>query len=176
MRHRLSEHDLLGAVGSDLSRLTQLGREAAEEQLASATASLLNLDLGDLLIYAWRIHHRLIEAANRTVQAPGREELVQLGSERITATRHPTIELLVDGVKVHTFRFELSVIFDMEVAVLIVRGGQLTGLKAGGCTVACTLTLQLPGGDLELLSQQQTINPHVIVNASQGIPLLPASR
>jgi len=174
IRQLLSENDVVSRCGSDLTRLTQQGRKAAEEQLASATAGLLDLDVGDLLIYGWRTHERLIEAAGQTQQIPGRQEVVQLGTHRITSAHNPTIELLIDGVKVHTFRFQLTVIFDIDVVALIVREGLLTGLKAGDGTVTGTLTLEMPGGDIDLVNQQRKINLHLIVNVGHGIPLLPA--
>jgi hypothetical protein len=174
IRELLSEHDVVSGCGGDLTRLTQQGREAAEEQLASVTAGLLDLDLGDLLIYGWRTRGQLVKAAQQTRQAPGRREVVQLGTHRITSAHNPTIELLIDGVKVHTFRFQLTVIFDIEVAALIIRDGLLTALKAGDSTVTCTLTLEMPGGDVELGSQRRKISLHLIINIGHGIPLLPA--
>lgn len=170
----LSEHDVVSKCGGDLARLTQQGREAAEEQLASITAELLDLDLGDLLIYEWRMGERLAQAARQTRLTPRRRELVQLGSHRITLAGNPTVELLVDGVRVHTFRFQLTVIFDIEVADLIVQNGLLTALKAGDGAVNGTLTLEMPGGDVELVKQQQMIDLHLIINIGHGIPLLPA--
>jgi len=173
IRQLLSEKDVVGRCGGDLTRLTQQGREAAEEQLASVTADLLNLDLGDLLIYGWRTRDRLVKAARQTRQTPGRHEVVQLGTHRITWSYNPTVELLVDGVKVHTFRFQLTVIFDIDVAALIVQDGLVTAMKAGDGTVACTLVLEMPGGDLELVNQQRKINLRLIINIGHGIPLLP---
>jgi hypothetical protein len=172
IRQLLSEKDVVSRCGGDLSRLTQQGREAAEEQLASVTAGLLDMDLGDLLIYGWRTRERLVTAARQTRQAPGRDEVVQLGAHRITSAYNPTIELLIDGVKVHTFRFRLTVIFDIEVAALIVRNGLLMALKAGDGAVTGTLTLDLPGEDAELVKQQRRINLHLIINPGHGIPLL----
>jgi hypothetical protein len=130
------------------------------------------MDLGDLLIYGWRTRERLVTAARQTRQAPGRDEVVQLGAHRITSAYNPTIELLIDGVKVHTFRFQLTVIFDIEVAALIVRDGLLMALKAGDGAVTGTLTLELPGEDVELVKQQRKINLHLIINTGHGIPLL----
>jgi len=174
IRQLLSEHQVVSRCGGNLTKLTQQGREAADEQLASVTAGLLDLDLGDLLIYGWRTRERLVRAARQTRQVPGRREVVQLGSHRITSAYNPTVELLIDGVKVHTFRFQLTVIFDIEVAALIIRDGMLTALKAGDGAVTCTLTLEMPGGDVELVNQQRKINLHLIINIGRGIPLLPA--
>ena len=174
IRQLLSEHDVVSRCGGDLTRLTQQGREAADEQLASVTAGLLDLDLGDLLIYGWRTRERLVKAARQTRHIPGRHEVVQLGTHRITSAHNPTIELLIDGVKVHTFRFQLTVTFDIEVAALIIRDGLVTALKAGDGAVTCTLTLEMPGGDVELVNQQRKINLHLIINIGHGIPMLPA--
>jgi hypothetical protein len=174
IRQLLSENDVVGSCGKDLMRLTEQGRQAAEEQLASVTAGLLDLDLGDLLIYGWRTRERLLKAARETRQRPGREDVVQLGTHRITSARNPTVELLVDGVKVHTFRFQLTVIFDIDVATLVIRDGLLTSLKAGDFTVTCTLALEMPGGDIELANQERKIDPRLIIKIGHGIPLLPA--
>jgi hypothetical protein len=174
IRQLLSENDVVGRCGKDLTRLTQQGREAAEEQLASVTAGLLDLDLGDLLICGWRTRERLVKAARETRQMPGRQDVVQLGTHRIASTHNPTVELLIDDVRVHTFRFQLTVIFDIDVAALIVRDGLLTALKAGDGAATGTFTLEMPGGDIDLAKQQRKINLHLIVNIGHGIPLLPA--
>jgi hypothetical protein len=174
VRQLLSGNDVVGSCGRDLTRLTQQGREAAEEQLASVTAGLLELDLGDLLIYGWRTGERLVKAARETRQAPGRQEVVQLGTHRITSAHNPTVELLVDGVKVHTFRFQLTVIFDIDVAALVIRDGMLTALRAGDGVVTGRLVLEMPRGDIELVNQQRKVNLHLIINIGHGIPLLPA--
>jgi len=174
IQHVLSENDVVGRCGRDLTRLTRQGRQAAEEQLASVTAGLLDLDLGDVLIYAWRTGERLVKAARETRQTPGREDVVQLGTHRITSAYNPAVELLVDGVKVHTFRFQLTVIFDIDVAALLIRDGRLAALKAGDGAVTCTLALEMPGGDIELINQQREIDLHLIINIGHGIPLLPA--
>jgi hypothetical protein len=174
IRQLLADHEVVAGAGGDLARLTEQGRGAAEEQLASVAAGLLDLDLGDLLIYGWRTRERVLEAARQTRQAPGRREVVQLGTQRVTSEHHPTVELLVDGVKVHTFRFQLTVTFDVEVAALVVQNGLLTGLKAGDSVVSGTLTLQMPGGDANLIKQRRKLSLPLIVRLGQGIPLVPA--
>jgi hypothetical protein len=174
IRQLLSEHDVVAGAGGDLARLTEQGREAAEEQLASVAAGLLDLDVGDLLIYGWRTSERVLEAARQTRQEPGRREVVQLGTQRVTSEHHPTVELLVDGVKVHTFRFQLTVTFDIEVAALVIQNGRLTALKAGDSVVSGTLTLEMPGGDADLVKQRRKLSLHLLVRLGAGIPLVPA--
>jgi hypothetical protein len=174
IRHLLAEHDVVAGAGGDLTRLTDQGREAVEAQLAAVAAGLLDLDLGDLLIYGWRTSERVLEAARQTRQEPGRREVVQLGTQRVTSEHHPTVELLVDGVRVHTFRFQLTVTFDIEVAALVIQNGRLAALKAGDCVIIVTLTLEMPGGDADLIHQRRKLSLPPLVRLGPGIPLVPA--
>jgi hypothetical protein len=116
----------------------------------------------------------VLEAARQTRREPGRREVVQLGTQRVTSEHHPTVELLVDGVKVHTFRFQLTVTFDIEVAALVIQDGRLTALKAGDSVVSGTLTLEMPGGDANLVKQRRQLSLHLLVRLGPGIPLVPA--
>lgn len=172
LRHALSEHGVISQCGGELTRLVPEARQAADDALASVTAGLLDLDLGDVLIYGWRTHDRLVNAAKQTMRAPGRQEVVQLGSHHVIWTKQPTVDLLLDGVRVHTFHFQLTIVFEVDVASAIVEKGKLTALKAGDSSVAGTLTLRMPGGDIQLLQQKRNINLHVIVHLGSGIPLL----
>ena len=174
LRHALSDHDVLSQCGGELARLVPEARQAANDTLASVTAGLLDIDLGDVLIYGWRTHDRLVKAARQTIRVPGRQEVVQLGSHQVTWTKNPTIDLLVDGVRVHTFRFQLTIVFEVDVASAVVQEGKLTALKAGDGSVTGTLTLEMPRGDIQLLEQKRRINLHLIVHLRSGIPLLPA--
>jgi hypothetical protein len=172
LRQALSDHSVISQCGGELARLTQDARQAANDSLASVTAGLLDLDLGDVLIYGWRTHERLVKAAKETVRSPRREDVVQLGSHQVTWTKHPRIDLLVDGVRVHTFRFGLTITFEVDVAAAVIREGQLVALKAGDGSVAGALTLEMPGGDIQLLRQERKINLHLIVRLGSGIPLI----
>jgi hypothetical protein len=171
LRRALSGHNVLDAVGGKLSRLTGDGREAANDALASAAAGLLDLDLGDVLIYAWRTQERLADAARETLRAPGRMEIVQLASHQVTSTHNPAVDLMVDGVRVHTFRFQLDLVLTIDVAAVIVQNGRLVAVKAGDGSVSGTLTLKMPGGDATLLHQERQIDLHLIIRVGNGIPL-----
>jgi len=87
LRHALSEHDILSQCGGELAGLVPKARQAADDTLASVTAGLLDIDLGDVLIYGWRTHDRLVKAARQTMRVPGRQEVVQLGSHQFTWTK-----------------------------------------------------------------------------------------
>jgi hypothetical protein len=174
LRRALSEHGVVSQCGGELARLMPEARQAADDALASVTAEPLDFDLGDVLIYGWRTHDRLVDAAKQTMRVPGRQEVVQLGSHRVTWTKQPTVDLLVDGARVHTFRFQLTIVFEVDVAAAVVREGKLAGLKIGDGSVSGALTLEMPGGDIQLLRQERKINLHLIVHLGSGVPLLRA--
>src|ERR1700753_2905410 len=71
IRPLLPEHAVGAGPGADLTRLTDQGREAVEEQLAAVAAGLLDLDLGDLLIYGWGGGGSRPEAPRAAPPGPG---------------------------------------------------------------------------------------------------------
>jgi len=75
---------------------------------------------------------------------------------------------------VHTFRFQLTIVFEVDVAAATVQEGKLAALKAGDGSVTGALTLEMPRGDVQLLERKRRINLHLIVHLRSGIPLLPA--
>lgn len=172
LRRALSEHNVLDAVGGKLSRLTADGREAANDALASAAEGLLDLDVGNVLIYAWRTQKRLADAARETLRAPGRKDVVQLASHQITSTHYPAVDLMVDDVRVHTFHFQLDLTLTIDVAAVTVQNGRLVAVKAGDGSASGTLTLKMPGGDKELLHRERKIDLHLTIRVGNGIPLL----
>src|SRR5215472_648996 len=119
LQNAISSHGVLSQIGGELTRLTPEARRAADLTLASATAGLLEVDLGDVLIYCWRTHDRLVNAAKATIGVPGRREFVQLGSQQVTWTQNPTIDILIDGARVHTFRFVLTIAFEIQATAVV---------------------------------------------------------
>jgi hypothetical protein len=171
LRRALSAHNVLDAAGGNLSRLTADGREAANDALASAAEGLLDLDIGDVLIYAWRTQKRLADAARETQRAPGRREVVQLASHQVTSTYYPAVDLMVDDVRVHTFHFQLDLVLTIDVAAVTVQNGRLVSVKAGDGSAAGTLTLKMPGGDAVLLHRERKFDLHLTIRVGNGIPL-----
>ena len=167
-----SWHDLEASLGEQPGELSGIARETVSGELATTTADITDIDLGDMLIYGWSTHRRLVDAAKLTLQAPGRKEVVRLGSHRITSAHHPAIDLVVDGVRVHTFRFELTVTFDIDVAVAVIQQGKLVAMRSGDLSVTGTLEAQMPAGNAELAHGQRQISSHLVIRLGQGVPLV----
>jgi hypothetical protein len=142
--------------------------QAVHREVATVADGLLNLDLGDILLSGWRKYTDLTKAAERTLASPGSEEVVVLATHRVVSTHRPSVDLIVDGAKVHTFIFELKVEFDLKGVVAVVRQGDLVALRCGECMVTATLTLE--GTSLEL-SRKGRIDLALVVRLHPPIPL-----
>ncbi len=125
-----------------LRGLSASALQAVNREIATVADGLLNLDLGDVLMSAWGKYTDLTKAAERTLASPGSEEVVVLATHRVVSTHRPSVDLIVDGAKVHTFVFELKVVFDLNGVAAVLREGDLVALRAGECVVTATLTLE----------------------------------
>ena len=87
----------------------------------------------------WRRYSALTSAAERTLAAPGSEEVVLLATHRVTWTYEPHIDLLVDGRKVTSLELQMTVVFDLHGVAAVVQLGDLVALRGGGCLITATL-------------------------------------
>lgn len=163
--------DERGSARSAIRGRRQLSGSALEvviREIATVVDGLLGHDLGSMLVAGWRKYGALTEAAKRTHDTPGSEEIVVLATHQVTSTYRPHVDLFVDNVKVKTFVLELSLVFDLNGLVAAVRSGDLVTLRGGECTVTATLSL-----DGEQLAQRQGhIDPAMVVQLHPPLSLL----
>ncbi len=151
-----------------LRNLSVSALQAVHGEVATVADGLLELDLGDVLLSGWRKYTDLTKAAERTLASAGSEEVVALATHRVVSTHRPSVDLIVDGAKVHTFVFELKVEFDLKGVVAVVRRGDLVALRCGECVVTATLTLE--GTSLKR-SRKGRIDLALAVRLDPPIPL-----
>ncbi len=172
LRESPSWDDVEAGLGEVPDELAGLVRQTVSGELATVTEGILDIDVGDVLIYGWRTHRRLVEAARQTLRAPGRKEVVRLASHQITSAHQPAIDLVVDGVRVHTFHFELTIGIDIDVAVAVIQHGKLVAMTTGDLSVTGTLAADMPAGNIELARQNRQISPHLLIRLGPGVPLV----
>lgn len=164
----LSEHGVFQSSIRSLGGLSASAWQAVHQEIATVVDGLLNLDLGDLLIAGWCKYTDLTKAAKRTLANPGTEEIVALATHRIVSTHHPSVDLIVNEAKAHTFEFELTVVFDLTGVTAVVRRGDFTALRGGKCVVTVTLKLEKTPWEL---SRKASIDLHLVVPLRRPIPL-----
>jgi len=164
----LGESGVAGSAIQGLRGLSTSALQAVHREVATVTNGLLNLDFGNLLVSGWRKYTDLTKAAKRTLVSPDSEEIVVLATHRVVSTHQPSVDLIVDGIKVHTLVFELKVEFDLNGVVAVVRRGDLVALRCGECVVTATLTLE--GTSLKR-SRKSRIDLPLAVRLNPAIPL-----
>ena len=157
--------DLRGALDS----LPPLTRAAAVDQVTTAAAGLLDINLADLVAAGWQKHADLTAAARRTLAAPGSTDLVDLASHRVSTAQEPYVTVLVDGHRVATIRFGLSLAFEISALLAEIKTGKLVALHSGRCVVTGTLAIQ----DINVVTRQARIDLPGVIALRGGIRLLP---
>lgn len=166
----LEEQGAAKSLKDCVGGLSAAGYRAIHEQLAALANGLLNIEVGTLLVAAWCKWRRLIDAARATAADPERTELVTMQEHRILSQRRPDVDVLVDGVKVATFTFVLTLQSTVEAFVGVVRQGKLVAVDCGKTLI--TGTLGVEGCPRPLKQCQATIDLPLVVNLGHGVPLL----
>jgi hypothetical protein len=152
-----------------LGGLSPAGFEGAVQAFSTAVADLLQLDLVGLLVGGWRTHQDLRAAADRTVGSPA-VEVIEIGRHSVTSEQQPYVDLLLNGVRVGTVHFGLSVTLDLAAAVATVRAGALVDVRPSRCTVTLRLTCE---GEAVAARTAQLALPGVL-SFGAGHPLVAA--
>jgi len=164
----LHDHDTVGTLVEGVRGVPDAAGRAIEHEVAGAIDGFLNLDLIDLAAGGWRHSTRLHEAARVTRDAPGRTEIVPMLTHRITSSHHPCVDVLVDGHRIGCLNVGLTVVFDIEGLLAMVREAQLVGAECGRCTAVGTLSVE----DFVAAERQCRLDVPGMIQLRSGIPLL----
>jgi hypothetical protein len=167
----IAEKGLAGSALSGGRHLTASTVGIVDREVGAVAAGLLSMDLGDVLVSGWRKYQALLDAARRTLHSPDKTEVLALATHRVTCSYSPTVDLLVDEIRVNTFEFEMTVTFDLTALSAVVADGNLVALSGGECLVTGALSIQ--GADL--VQRQRRFDPRFIVPLHHPIRLLQPS-
>ena len=121
LERAISENGATSALLSGVRRLSAAAFESVDRQVAAVVGDLLELDFGDVLIACWRTRRSLLQAAERTLAAPGSRELVDLAKHQAQVTYEPHVDLLVNGTRLHTFEFTLVVALETTPLAVVLK-------------------------------------------------------
>lgn len=162
------EHGVAGASLRGVRRLSGSALETVDQEIGAVADGMLDLDLGDLLVAGWKKYASLTDAARRTHAAPGSEEVVVLATHQLTCSLQPHVDLLLDGVRLNSFEFDLTLVFEVIGLVAVVRSGDLVALRGGECRVTGTLDLE----GAKLAERRGRFSTGLLVPLRQPIPLV----
>ncbi|MDN5767082.1 MAG: hypothetical protein L0H96_10550 [Humibacillus sp.] len=159
-------------LGDALATVSAATGSAVVEEFTKVVAGLFAIDLTDALMMGWRSHQTLMAAARRTAQAADTEELVDLVTHEISWAQEPYVELFVDGLKVATVHFQLSLNLEVKALVASINGGRLTAVHSGSCTLTAALTAQtLAAKALTLAERSAHVDLPLVLHLGRGLPL-----
>ena len=111
------------------------------EALIRSLASLLDIPLWDVIDKAWtegKLFDKYCDPENYD-----RNELITIGlkDHEISSAHKPSIDVLLNGKKMDSIKFQIDLTLTLTGAVLQVRGGDIEEIRAGqiqgSATVAC---------------------------------------
>lgn len=165
----LNERGITGSAIEGVRHLSASAQQAVEHEVATVAKGVLDVDLESVLVSGWSKYTELARAAKRTLADPGSEEVVVLAAHKVSSTHHPSVDLLVDSVKVYSFVFDLTVEFDLTGVVVVVRRGKLVALRGGKCVITAALTCK----GIPLVPQQKrSVDLAIVVPLRRAIPLV----
>ena len=129
-------------VGVALGAASRGGCDAAALQMAAVVGGLLDLDLDDLLLQGWKTHTALVDAARRTVAAPGSREVVELAAHRVTSQREFHVDVMLERVHVARVHRKLTAEFVVAPLVGVVVDGRLLEVRGGESALTVTLSAE----------------------------------
>ncbi|MBT8082019.1 MAG: hypothetical protein KJO56_06325 [Gammaproteobacteria bacterium] len=115
----------------------RLDYDALGDSLKKALMTALDIALDDILGQAWSGWHDMRVYADPKQTPPDDVNIVPIASHRIESEYEPEVDVLVEGVKVHTFPFYVAATLDVQGGDLVVQRGaiqeiRLATLKLGG--------------------------------------------
>lgn len=160
---------LLQSAGTIAEIVGHLHDPSLHLETARRGAQLLDLDVADVLVAAWRTGGELKAEARSTEADPGTTKHVKLVTQRVAWTWSPSIHLVVDGWSLGAIKLKLELAFEIGGLEAAVRGGRLVDLDAGDCELTASLSVQ--GGPPLTRKAEFPLRVAVPLPAS-GIPLL----
>jgi hypothetical protein len=91
-----------------------------------------------------------------------------MAAHQVTMSQHPSVTVLVDGVRVATLQLGLSLEFLVNAMVAGIGAGRLVALHSGRCDITATLAVQ----GTNVLTKQAHFKLPGLVPLSPGIRLL----
>lgn len=137
--------------------------------VADALASVLDIDLGQLLLEGWKRSSQLRDARRRTASGTTRHEEVSLLNHEVASEYHPTIEIRVNDASVARLRFDVTVSIDLGAVVAVVEAGQIVGFRSGDVTVKAELAI----GGRTIVERETRCYVGALVRFSRSSPTPP---
>lgn len=128
------ENPAFGLIARNLPRFDDfLTNATAVKAVAARIPDLLRLDLGVVLVGGWKKIAELRGYTDAKKYGPEETIVVELTRHIITSVHKPTLDVIVNSVKVDTLPFELKLTVTLDGALLTIRAGRIHSVSPGAC-------------------------------------------
>jgi hypothetical protein len=143
---------------------------SATSCIARALHGALDVPLSAILSGAWNSYRELLEYTDPVRHPPQQAALHTLSEHTIRVTQHPTVELLIDGVRAGRLTFDAELDARIESAVLSIQAGRIYEVRVG----TCRFTGKLSYGEA-LLASRTSAEYHFpgTIAIPGGMPIAP---
>jgi hypothetical protein len=101
--------------------------------LGEKVGELFDVDVGLLLVSAWRKYGELKEFADPKKHGPDESILVPLAKHTLKVAYSPYLEVLFNGRPLGKLVFDVTLSFDLEGFVLTIQNGKIMKVRTGSC-------------------------------------------
>ena len=143
-------------------------RGAALDRLGGVVAEALNFDVMSVLKLGWQGYSSLTDAARRSLETTGTEEIVDLTTHRITSIHEPRVEILFDGANIGTVALRIDIQLDLHAVQAVVAGGRLVAIRSG----RADLTVDLSCEGVPVRSVTRSVDLNLVMELGAGIVLV----
>jgi hypothetical protein len=171
VRGALNDWGGLQTVTDGLAAIPAGLREAALERLGGVVAEALDLDVTSVLKLGWQRYSSLTDAARRSVDTPGAEEVVELATHRITSSHEPHVELIYDDVPIATIALRIDLKLDLHAVQAVIAGGRLVALRSGRVDLHADLSCE----GVPVKSATRSVDLNLVMELGAGIALVQPS-
>ncbi|GAA1602096.1 hypothetical protein [Catellatospora bangladeshensis] len=133
----------------------------ARAVLAKVT-ELLDIEVSDLLVGAWRTRSALLAAARETYAQPGLRREVGIRSFTMPWEYEADVDVVVDGRTVSTLTAAVTVQLTVTALAAVVEAGRLTALTAGDAVAHGELRFRCsaPEGEHTVVERERPVDLH----------------
>ncbi|MFD1537097.1 hypothetical protein [Nonomuraea guangzhouensis] len=153
-------------------RVRMPSAELAHKAGEAGAELLRGIDLGSVLLTGWAKYRDLRAAAHRSLDDPGKGQVVPLAEHEVVSHHEPYIEVQVNGQPMGRVTFGVDLILRVTMVQAGVRAGRLMLLTGGDCTasIACAIQgVEVARKDCALVTLP------INCDLGEGYPLLKAS-
>ncbi|MDO8389995.1 MAG: hypothetical protein Q7V57_05870 [Actinomycetota bacterium] len=155
------------SMRSALEPMPPAVRRVADKEVHRACGEALEISFADVVGRAWKHHHALTAAAQRTKQT-GRE-VVTLADHTIASVHQPQITVAIDGADVATIHLTVELSVRMVGVAAVVEQAKLIALESGAAIVTATLKVN----DQPVANKAHQFDVQHVVPLDRPVALLP---